>query len=107
MQSPDMNQMMQAMAQAQKSMEKAQQELSSSTVEGQAGGGAVKITCTGDLEFKSVKIKPDAVDPSDLGMLEDLVLTAVNDAANKAKESAARKMQALMPPGLMPPGMGF
>jgi len=104
---PDINQMMQAMQQAQKGVEKAQAELANTTVEGQAGGGAVKITCTGDLSFRSVKIKPDAVDASDLGMLEDLVLTAINDAANKAKESAARKMQAMMPPGMMPPGMGF
>ena len=74
--------------------------------EGQAGGGAVKITCSGDFEFKSVKIKADAVDASDPGMLEDLVLTAINDAANKAKESAARKMQALIPPGMMG-GLGF
>ncbi len=97
---PDMNQLMQAMAKAQQDMQKAQAELSSSTVEGQAGGGAVKITCTGDFEFRSVKIKPEAVDTSDLGMLEDLLLTAINDAANKAKETAARKMQAIMPPGM-------
>jgi len=102
-----MNQMMQALAKAQSDMQKAQAELSSATVEGQAGSGAVKITCTGDLEFKSVKIKPEAVDPSDVGMLEDLILMAINDAANKAKDSAAKKMQALMPPGMMPPGMGF
>lgn len=104
---PDINQMAQALEQAQKSMQKAQQELTSSKYEGQAGGGAVKVTCTGDLNFTYVKIKPEAVDTGDLGMLEDLVLTAINDAANKAKESAARKMQALMPPGMMPPGMGF
>jgi len=104
---PDMNQMALALEQAQKSMEKAQRELTSSKYEGQAGGGAVKVTCTGDLNFTYVKIKPEAVDTTDLGMLEDLVLTAINDAANKAKESAAMKMQALMPPGMMPPGMGF
>jgi hypothetical protein len=102
-----MNQLMQAMAEAQKGMEKAQAELSKTTVEGQAGGGAVKITCTGDLDFRSVKIKPEAVDASDLGMLEDLVLTAINDATNKAKEITNRKMQAMLPPGMMPPGMGF
>ena len=103
---PDMNQMMQALAKAQNDMAKAQAELARATVEGQAGGGAVKITCTGDLEFKSVKIKADAVDASDLGMLEDLVLTAANDAINKAKDTAARKMQSILPAG-MPPGMGF
>jgi DNA-binding YbaB/EbfC family protein len=97
---PDMNQLMQGLAKAQQDMEKAQKELSGTKVEGQAGGGAVTITCTGDFDFKSVKIKPEAVDPSDLGMLEDLILTAINDAANKAKEVGARKMQALMPPGM-------
>jgi len=104
---PDMNQLMQGLAKAQQDMQRAQKELSSSVVEGQAGGGAVKITCTGDLEFKSVKIKADAVDPSDIGMLEDLILTAIKDASNKAKDSAEQKMKAIIPPGMMPPGMGF
>jgi len=97
---PDMNQLMQAVAKAQQDMAKAQAELSTSTVEGQAGGGAVRVTCTGDFAFKSIKIKPEAIDPSDVGMLEDLLLTAVNDAANKAKDVGAKKMQAIMPPGM-------
>ncbi|MBS1992203.1 MAG: YbaB/EbfC family nucleoid-associated protein [Cyanobacteria bacterium SZAS LIN-2] len=97
---PDMNQLMQAVAKAQQDMAKAQQELTTATVEGQAGGGAVRVTCTGDFQFKSIKIKPEAIDAGDPGMLEDLLLTAVNDAANKAKEVGARKMQAIMPPGM-------
>ena len=104
---PDMNQMMQALAQAQKEMEKAQAQMAVSTVEGQAGGGAVKVTLTGDFVFKSIKIKPEAVDASDLGMLEDLLLTALNDAAEKSKEYQAKTMQSIIPPGIMPPGMGF
>ena len=97
---PDMNQMAMALQQAKQNMEKAQRELTNAKFEGQAGGGAVKVTCTGDLDFTYVKIKPEAVDTTDLGMLEDLVLTAIKDAANKAKDAAGAKMAALIPPGM-------
>ena len=102
---PDMNQMMQAVAKAQKDMMKAQEELQSATVDGQAGGGAVTVTVTGDFVFKKVKIKPEAVDASDIGMLEDLLLTALNDACQKSKDVQSQKMAKIMP--AMPPGMGF
>lgn len=106
-QQPDMNQMMQMVAQAQQKMEKVQLELQSATVDGQAGGGAVTVTVTGDFVVKKVKIKPEAVDASDIGMLEDLLVTAFNDACNRSKDMQQTKMSAVMPamPGL--PGMGF
>jgi DNA-binding YbaB/EbfC family protein len=107
MQQPDMGQMMAMVAKAQKDMEKAQVELQSATVDGQAGGGAVTVTITGDFVVKKVKLKPEAVDASDVGMLEDLLVTAFNDACNRSKEMQSSKMSAIMPsmPGL--PGMGF
>jgi DNA-binding YbaB/EbfC family protein len=61
----------------------AQEQSAATTIEGQSGGGVVKVTCTGNLEFAAVKISPDAVDPADVEMLEDLVLAAVRDAVSK------------------------
>lgn len=61
----------------------AQAALAEQVVEGQAGGGVVKVTVTGDLDFRSVTIDPGAVDPGDIAMLEDLVLAAVRDAVGK------------------------
>jgi len=76
--------------QAQQMMQ-AHSEAKDQMVEGRSGGGAVKVTMTGDMEFKSVTIDPAAVDPADVGMLEDLVLAALRDAmteVNKLKEGA-------------------
>ena len=53
-------------------------------IEGQAGGGVVKVACTGGLVFERVTIDPRAVDPSDVAMLEDLVLAAIRDAVAQA-----------------------
>jgi DNA-binding YbaB/EbfC family protein len=61
-------------------------------IEGVSGGGAVRVAVNGRLEFQSVTISPDAVDPDDVSMLEDLVLAALNDASGKI---AARQQQAL------------
>jgi DNA-binding YbaB/EbfC family protein len=67
-------------------------EAASEEVEGVAGGGAVRISVNGRFEFSSVTISPDAVDPADVAMLEDLVLAALNDAS---AQIAARQQQAL------------
>lgn len=78
----------------------AQGELADVVVEGQSGGGVVRITVTGGLQFRSVSIDPEAVDPDDIGMLEDLVLAAIHDAVDQARR--------LSPGGLVggPPGLG-
>ena len=55
-------------------------------VEGQSGGGVVRVKVTGGMEFRSVKIDPSAVDPADVEMLEDLVLAAIHDATHKVQE---------------------
>ena len=64
----------------QEQLQAAQDRAAAQEVVGRAGGGVVKVTVTGALEFRSVEISPDVVDPSDVGMLEDLVLAAIHDA---------------------------
>lgn len=64
----------------------AQAALASEVVEGHAGGGVVKVRVTGGLEFESVVISPEVVDPNDVEMLQDLVLAAVRDAVARANE---------------------
>jgi DNA-binding YbaB/EbfC family protein len=76
----------------QKDMEKAQEELKAKTVTATAGGGAVTVTVTGDKELASIVIKPEAVDPEDVELLQDLILAAVNEGLKKADEMAASEM---------------
>jgi DNA-binding YbaB/EbfC family protein len=76
----------------QRDMEKLQEELKEKTVEASAGGGAVKVTATGKKEINSIEISPDAVDPDDVEMLQDLILAAVNEALRKAEEMANSEM---------------
>lgn len=66
-------------------MEMMQEELASQLVEGAAGGGALKVTCNGNQEITKVEIKPEAVDPDDIAMLEDLFKAAANIAIEKSK----------------------
>lgn len=76
----------------QANMEKAQNELGELTVQGTAGGGAVTVTMSGTQELREVKISKDAVDPTDVETLQDLVLAAVNDGLTRSKELAAQKL---------------
>jgi len=84
------------------------QSLGQQEVTGQSGGGAVRVTMTGDFDVRSVHIDPDAVDPADVGMLEDLVLAAFRDAADAARRLALGNLGAGPggPLGLGPPGGG-
>ncbi len=91
-----MNQdMMKQLAQMQERMAKAQEELESRVAEATAGGGAVTVEMTGDYKVKSLKIDPDAVDPDDLGMLEDLVTAAMNEVIAKVQAFHADSMGAV------------
>ena len=89
----------------QQQMLKIQEDLGKETVETTAGGGAVTVTITGQLQVKSVKINPEVIDPDDAEILEDLVLTAVNDAIKKSQELQAKRLSVLTGgmkiPGLM------
>ena len=95
---------MQMIQQMQNRMMKIQEELGETIISGSAGGGAVTCEVTGQQEVKSIRIAPEAVDPNDVSMLEDLVLLAVNDAMAKAKELAAQRMSELTG-GLRIPGL--
>ncbi|HVM07760.1 MAG TPA: YbaB/EbfC family nucleoid-associated protein [Acidimicrobiales bacterium] len=84
----------QAQAMQQQLME-AQAAVAEQEVEGQAGGGVVKVRCTGGLEFLDVTISPEAVDPNDVEMLQDLVLAAVRDAVARANSLNQQAMGSL------------
>ena len=90
--------------QLQKNMAKMQEELESATVEATSGRGAVKVVVSGKLTLESLIIDPEAVSPDDVEMLQDLVLTAVNDGIDKAQEMASSRMSALTG-GLKIPGL--
>ena len=83
---------------------KAQQELSNTTIEASSGGGAVKVTIDGQQNIQSVKISPEVIDPEDVELLEDLVLTAVREAIAKSQEAAAQRLGGLTG-GLKIPGL--
>jgi DNA-binding YbaB/EbfC family protein len=81
--------------QLQAGMVEAQAEAAATVVEGVAGGGAVRIEATAGLEFRAVHIRPDAVDPNDVELLEDLVLAALRDAVVRANEVQASALGGL------------
>jgi hypothetical protein len=83
---------------------KAQEELSNLTVEGSSGGGAVKVTMNGQQKIQSVEISPEAVNPEDVELLQDLVLTAVSEALTKSQEAAAKHLGSITG-GLNIPGL--
>jgi DNA-binding YbaB/EbfC family protein len=83
---------------------KAQEELANLTVEASSGGGAVTVTMNGQQQILSVKIAKEVVNPEDVEMLEDMVLSAVKEAQVKAQEAAAQKMGGLTG-GLKIPGL--
>ncbi|AIQ15392.1 MULTISPECIES: YbaB/EbfC family nucleoid-associated protein [Paenibacillus] len=88
----NMNQMMKQVKKMQEQMLKAQEELGSKTIEGSSGGGVVTVQVNGHKKLLSMQIKPEAVDPEDIEMLQDLVITAVNDALTQAEELANNDM---------------
>lgn len=90
--------------QMQAKLAKAQEELESATVEASSGGGAVTVVVNGHQSIQSIKIAAEVVDPADVEMLEDLVMAAVNEAMDKAKELAASQLQAVTG-GLNIPGL--
>ena len=94
-QQPDMNDLLKQAQKMQEQLMEAQAAAAEQVVEGQAGGGAVRVTVTGGLEFQSVVIDPSAVDPDDVEMLQDLVLAAVRDATHKATALSQQAMGGL------------
>ena len=100
----NMNNLMKQAQKMQKQMEEATKELEEKTYEATAGGGAVCVKMSGKKELSEVKIKPEAVDPDDVEMLEDLILTAVNDVIKQVDNASASKMSSITG-GLNIPGM--
>lgn len=100
----NMSQMLQQAQQMQQSLMDIQEKLAEEVVEGSAGNGAVKVSITGKHEVKQVKLDPDVVDPDDVEMLEDLIVTAFNNALETANQRAAEQMNSVTG-GLPIPGL--
>lgn len=91
----NMQNMLKQAQKMQRDMAKMQEELAEKTLEVSAGGGAVKVTVTGEKKLTALSISPDVIDPDDKEMLEDLVLSAVNEAMRQMDEAVAGQMSKL------------
>jgi len=91
--------------QMQAAMARVQEEMASRTVEAAAGGGAVKVTMSGDLTVQKVTIAPEAIDPADPETLEDLVRAAVNEAAARSREMMKAEVAKAAGGLPLPPGL--
>ncbi|MFP4017288.1 MAG: YbaB/EbfC family nucleoid-associated protein [Halanaerobiales bacterium] len=100
----NMNKLMKQAQQMQAKMAKMQEELEEKTVEATAGGGVVKVVVNGKQELLDIQIDPDAVDPEDVEMLEDLILAAVNEGMRKVQDMVNSEMGKLTG-GMNIPGM--
>jgi DNA-binding YbaB/EbfC family protein len=89
----------------QDTMGKMQEDLSNTIVEGEAGGGMVKVRINGNQEVLSLKIDPSVVDPQDVEMLEDLILVALKDGLNKVKDLSMQQLSKLTGSMGLPPGL--
>ena len=86
------------MKQAQQMQERLQKEMTELRVEGNAGGGMVTVVVNGAKQVQSITIDPEVVSKEDVGMLQDLIVAAINDAHRKADEAMAQKMGGMLPP---------
>ena len=97
----NINSLMKEAKKMQADIEKSQEELVSKEFEASAGGGAINVKVSGNKEIKEIKIQKDVVDPDDVEMLEDLILTCVNEALRKVDSAQAAQMGKYNIPGLM------
>ena len=97
----NINNLMKEAKKMQAEMQKSQEELSTKEFDSTAGGGAISVKVTGEKVIKEIKIKPDVVDPDDVEMLEDLILTCVNDALRKVDTAQSQEFGKYNIPGLM------
>ena len=97
----NMNNLMKQAKKMQEDMEKSQAELASKDFEATAGGGAISVKVSGEKVIKEIKIQKDVVDPDDVEMLEDLILTCVNEALRKVDSAQADKLGKFNIPGFM------
>jgi DNA-binding YbaB/EbfC family protein len=101
---PDLGALMRQAQQLQANVQKAQEELATMTVDASAGGGMVTATVNGQFELVKLVVDKAVVDPSDVGMLQDLIIAAINQANAKMRETSKEKMAGLMG-GMNIPGM--
>ena len=97
----NINQLMKEAKKMQADLEKSQQELGEKEFEASSGGGVISVKVSGNKELKEIKIKKEAVDPDDIEMLEDLILTCINEALRKVDSAQAESMGKYNIPGLM------
>ena len=97
----NINQLMKEAKKMQADMEKSQEELVSRYFEATAGGGAISVKVSGDKQIKEIKLQPDIVDPDDIEMLQDLIITCVNEALRKVDSAQAAQFGKYNIPGLM------
>ena len=97
----NMNNLMKQAQRMQRQMEEQQAELENKEFSATAGGGVVEVTVTGKREVSKVKIDPEAVDPDDVEMLEDLILTCVNEALRKVDSAQNQEFGKFNIPGIM------
>jgi DNA-binding YbaB/EbfC family protein len=102
---PDMGKLMKDMQKMQTNMLAAQEELLNDRIEATSGGGVVKAIVNGKGKLVSLEIKPEAVDPDDVEMLQDLIVTAITEAEERAEEQETEKMQGLTGGVQLPPGL--
>ena len=101
---PDLGALMRQAQALQTNVQKAQEELAKMTVDASAGGGMVNVTINGQFELVKLTIDKTVVDPADIGMLQDLVIAAINQAVAKMRDTSKEKMASLMG-GVNIPGM--
>lgn len=97
----NINSLMKEAKKMQADMEKSQEELASKEFDATAGGGAVSVKVSGQKLLKEIKLNKEVVDPEDVEMLEDLILTCVNEALKKVDQAQAEQMGKYNIPGLM------
>lgn len=97
----NLNNLMKEAKKMQAEMQKSQEELATKEFEATAGGGAINVKVSGEKILKEIKIKKDVVDPDDVEMLEDLILTCVNEALRKVDSAQSQELGKFNIPGLM------
>jgi DNA-binding YbaB/EbfC family protein len=97
----NINKLMQEAKKMQADMAKSQEELAAKDFEATSGGGAITVKVSGNQEIKEINIKKDVVDPDDVEMLQDLILTCINEALRKVDQAQASSMGNFNIPGMM------
>ena len=103
----NLGQMMKQVQEMQEKMQSLQAEMEDLTVEGSSGAGMIMVSLNGKGVVREVKIDPSIVDPKDIGLLEDLIAAAVNDARSKVDDKVAEKMQEVSGGITLPPGFNL